>query len=431
MTTDIPAADLSPVTPADALVLEPPILRAPPGVRSWPAVAAAASVGGIALVVAAARQTALPASSPIDAPGWWGTALACGVALAFAGYVGGVVALRRRAVPVAAAIAIAAVVQFAPLAGPTLLSTDTWTYWMYGRIAAVKEGNPYGNPPSAYPDDVAYSAMGSSWRDTTSLYGPLFTVGSELHAHVAGDDPERAAWLYRLVAALAVLGTAALAASLAVRPAFAAAFVGWNPLLALHFGGGGHNDAVMMLLVVGALAAAARGRPRLAGIAWAGAIGLKWVAFAFFAVWAIDRARRRAPLGLAGLAVGGVALAAGATAHYGTTWLEAFSGLSSQARRTGSIGLSKWLGDVGLGHREILATIGLASLAAFAWLALESWRGRRRLGVSGSVAALGQGWLNPWYASWGVALSSSEEDRLAWVLAVGLTGFLLLDVVPR
>ncbi len=76
-------------------------------------------------------------------------------------------------------------------------------------------------------------------------------------------------------------------------------------------------------------------------------------------------------------------------------------------------------------------TIGLATLAAFAWLALEAWRGRRRLGVSGSVAALGQGWLNPWYASWGVSLSATEEDTLAWVLAVALTAFLLLDVVPR
>jgi hypothetical protein len=431
MTTDIPAADVPSVPPPGALVLEPPILRAPPTIRAWPALAATASVAGIALVVAAAHEAALPASSPIDAPGRWGVALAGGVALAFAGYVCGVVALRRRVVPVVAVFAVAAAVQLTPLAGPTLLSTDTWTYWMYGRVAAVEGGNPYGDPPSAYPEDVAYHAMGSSWRDTTSLYGPLFTIGSELHARVAGEDPADAAWLFRLVAALAVLGTAALAASFAARPAFAAAFVGWNPLLALHFGGGGHNDAVMMLLVVGALALAARGRPNLAGIAWVGAIGLKWVAVAFLALWAIDRLRRRESLGLVGLVAGGVTLAAGATARYGTTWLEAFGGLSSQARRTGSIGLSQWLGDLGLGHREIIVTIGLGALAAFAWLALEAWRGRRRLGVSGSVAALGQGWLNPWYASWGVSLSASEEDRLAWVLAVGLTAFLLLDVVPR
>jgi hypothetical protein len=187
----------------------------------------------------------------------------------------------------------------------------------------------------------------------------------------------------------------------------------------------------MMLLVVGALALAAQGRRNLAGVAWAGAIALKWVAVAFLALWAIDRIRRREPLGLAGLAAVGLALAAAATARYGTAWLNAFGGLSSQARRTGSIGLSRWLGDAGLGHRATLATIAVGMLAAFSWLAIEAWRGRPRLGISGSAAAFGQGWLNPWYASWGVSLSASEEDRLAWVLAVALTAFLLLDAVPR
>ena len=399
--------------------------------RAAAAAAALGCVAGIALVVAAADRAALPASSPIDAPGRWGAALAIGLAMGLVGYVGGLVALRRRTMSLAAVLAVAAVVQLVPLAGPTLLSTDAWTYWMYGRVGAVLGGDPYGDPPSAYPDDVAYTVMGSSWRDTTSLYGPVFTLGSELHAAVAGDDPERAAWLFRAVAALAVLGTALLAATLAARAAFAAAFVGWNPLLALHFGGGGHNDAAMMLLVVGALVLAARQRPNLAGVAWVAAVGIKWVAAAFLALWAIDRARRREPLGVIGLAAGVVGLVLVATARYGTTWIDAFGGLSGQARRTGSIGLSKWLGDLGLGHRAVLVTIGIATVAAFAWLTVEAWRGRRRLGVSGSVAALGQGWLNPWYASWGISLSASEEDRLAWVLAVGLTSFLLLDVVPR
>ncbi len=338
MSTDIPAADVSSVTPSGAIVLEPPIVRAPPAIRTWQAAAAVACVAGLALVVAAAHEAAAPASSPIDAPGRWGVALGAGLAIAFLGYAAGLVLLRRRAAPVLVVLVVAAAVQLLPLSGPTLLSTDAWTYWMYGRVGAVQSGNPYGDPPSAYPGDVAYAAMGSSWRDTTSLYGPLFTLGSELHARIAGDDPERAAWLFRLVAAVSVLGTAVLAASLSVRPAFAAAFVGWNPLLALHFGGGGHNDAVMMLLVVGALALAARGRPNVAGVAWIAAIGIKWVAAAFLVLWAIDRVRRRERVGLAGLGAGVVGLVAVAVARYGTTWLEAFGGLSSQARRTGSIG---------------------------------------------------------------------------------------------
>jgi hypothetical protein len=426
----VPAPAVSGEMFADGLVAEAPRVRRPSAVRAWHA-AAAACIAGIVLVVAAAARAPAAASSPIEAPGRWALCLAAGVAVGFAGYVAALLVLRRTAVSVAAVLLVSAVVQLAPLAGPTLLSTDAWTYWMYGRVGAVHHGNPYGDAPSAYADDVAYSAMGSSWHDTTSLYGPLFTLGSELEARVARDDAGRAAWLYRAAAALAVLGTAALAASLAAHPAFAAAFVGCNPLLALHFGGGGHNDALMMLLVVAALALAARSRPNLAGVAWAAAIGVKWVAAAFLLLWALDRARRRRPLGIGGLTAGTAAIAALATARYGATWLDALGGLSSQARRTGSLGASKWLGDVGLGHRATLATLTLATVVAFGWLALEAWRGRRRLGVSGSVAALGQGWLNPWYASWGVSLSASEEDRLAWALAVGLTGFLLLDVVPH
>lgn len=403
-----------------------------PTARSWGvATAAAGCVLGIALVVVAAGRSPTPASSPIEAPGRWGLCLVLGVALGFAGYVGALVALRRSVTSVAAVLLVSAAVQLAPLAGPTLLSTDAWTYWMYGRVGAIHHGDPYDDPPSVYPRDPAYDAMGSSWHDTTSLYGPLFTMGAEAHARIAGDEPGLAAWLYRAAAALAVLGTAALSALLATRPAFAVAFVGWNPLLALHFGGGGHNDALMMLLVVSALVLAHRSRPNLAGVAWVAAIGVKWVAAVFLALWMIERARTRKPLGIAGLAGGAVALLVAATARYGTTWLEALNGLSSQARRTGSIGVSKWLGDAGLGHREILVTMALASVAVFAWLAYEAWRGRRRLGVSGTATALGQGWLNPWYASWGVSLSASEDDRLAWVMAVGLTAFLLLDVVPR
>jgi hypothetical protein len=386
---------------------------------------------GIGLVVAAADRSQQSASSPIDAPGHWGTALAFGVALGFVGYVAGLVLLRRQLAALAAVLAVAAVVQLAPLAGPTLLSTDVWTYWMYGRIAVEHGGNPYDDPPSTYPSDVAYDAMGSSWHDTTSIYGPLFTLGSEAEAWAAGNDADRAAWLSRAVSALAVIATALLAASIATRRAFAAAFVGWNPLLALHFGGGGHNDALMMLLVVGALVLAVRGSPNLAGISWTAAIAIKWVAAAFLVIWAIDRIRRGVSLGWAGLAAGAGLVVTFATLRYGAAWLGAVQGLSHQARRTGSIGLSSWLGDLGLGHRAILGVIGLASLAAFVWLALEAWYRRARLGVTGSVTALGQGWLNPWYASWGVSLSASEEDPLAWALAVGLTGFLLLDVVPH
>ena len=77
-----------------------------------------------------------------------------------------------------------------------------------------------------------------------------------------------------------------------------------------------------------------------------------------------------------------------------------------------------------------LVLIGLLTLVAAAWLGREAWHGRVRLGLAGVLLAALQGWLNPWYALWGLALAAPEEDRTAQSLAVALSGFLLLDALP-
>jgi hypothetical protein len=68
-----------------------------------------------------------------------------------------------------------------------------------------------------------------------------------------------------LLAAVGMLVVVGLAVVAAPMPAFAAAFVGWNPMLALDFAGGGHNDVWMIAFLLGALALASRRRPVLAG----------------------------------------------------------------------------------------------------------------------------------------------------------------------
>ena len=125
-----------------------------------------------------------------------------------------------------------------------------------------------------------------------------------------------------------------------------------------------------------------------------------------------------------------LAFGAGATALYGIAWFTAAERLSAQARRTGSIGLSGWLQDVGLSHRPIVVLIALLTLAAAAWLGTQAWRGHVRLGLAGVLLAALQGWLNPWYALWGLALAAPEQDRTAQVLAVALSAFLLRDALP-
>ena len=110
---------------------------------------------------------------------------------AFAAYVVGVVLMRASRPRLSAVAAIACALQLAPLAAPLLLSTDAWTYWDYGRLAAVHGANPYRAQPEAFPADPAFRFVGAAWRDSTSVYGPAFTLASEPLARAAGSSPTR------------------------------------------------------------------------------------------------------------------------------------------------------------------------------------------------------------------------------------------------
>ena len=261
----------------------------------------------------------------------WAWLYLAAMVAAFASYLAGLLVLSRAgaSVRLRAVIVLACAVQLLPLAGPVLLSTDVYTYWDYGRIAAVHDGNPYVDVPSDYPDDPAYPLMGSYWYDTTSVYGPGFTLVSEVHAEAVGDSSDAAAWTYRTLSALAMVALVLLAARLSSRPSFAAAFVGWNPLLAIHFAGGGHNDAWMMAFVLGALALAASGRRALAGVAWAAAIAIKWVPVLFLPLRLLEARRTGRKIDHRGLAVAAVVIVAIATLLYGLEWAGAAGPLAT------------------------------------------------------------------------------------------------------
>ena len=123
--------------------------------------------------------------------------------------------MRRASPALRAVVVVAFVIQLIPLAGPLLVSTDAWTYWEYGRIAAVHDGDPYVDTPSEFPDDPAYDKAGADWRETTSVYGPAFTLISEGVALVSGSSAAAAAWIFKVLAALGVLACTLLAARLA------------------------------------------------------------------------------------------------------------------------------------------------------------------------------------------------------------------------
>ena len=351
----------------------------------------------------------------------WAWAFLALLALGFVAYLAGLRRLARGGASLRAVVAVALAVQLVPLAAPLMLSSDAWTYWMYGRIAVVHDANPYEDPPSDFADDPAFRWTGERWRDETSVYAPGFTLASEPIAAVAGDSPDAAAWLYKGLAALAACATVLLAARLAKRPALGVAFVGWNPLLAVHLAGGGHNDAWVGALLLAALAA------RPGGVGWALGAAVKWIPLALFPLRALE-ARRRA--GLAAFAVTTAAVAALATWRYGFDWLRAVGPLADNAKETTSYALPHRLSQLGIPESAAIVLFGALFALAYALLAREAWRGRARLALA-SVALLACApYVTPWYLAWVVPLAAVEEDKLARGLALAFTAYLLPQTIP-
>lgn len=360
----------------------------------------------------------------------WAWLYLVGEICAFTAYVAGLLLLRRAGVRLLLVAALAAAIQLAPLGAPLLISSDAWTYWDYGRIAVVHDANPYTQPPHDFPEDPAYPYIGGAYHGTTSVYGPLFTLGSEPVAVAAASSADAAAWLFKSLAALAMVGAVALAAMLAPRRAFAIALVGWNPLLALHFAGGGHNDAWMALLVMAALALAAAGRRQWAGAAWVGAIFVKWIAVIFLPLRALEARATGRRVGHLGFAVAALVVAAAASVQFGWHWLEAFGPLARNANRETQFALPHRLKELGVPHDLSLGLFVAAFAAGYLWLLRQAWRGRARLGLAACLLLCASPYLVPWYAVWALPVAAAEDDPPAHWLAVAISAYLLRQRVP-
>lgn len=354
------------------------------------------------------------------------------LAAAFAAYLCSLLALRRHrgAASLRAVTLLAAAIQLLPLGAPLLLSTDAWTYWSYGWIAR-NGGNPYTDPPSSFPENPALEHMGAAWRETTSVYGPAFTLASEPVAAAAGSSSDAAAWIFKALAGTAALAAAIAAGRLSRRRALAVAFVGWNPLLAVHLAGGGHNDAWVAALLAAALALAQVRRLDAAGAAWALAIGLKWIPAAFLLLRAAEARYTGRETRHRGFAAAAAAIVVLATWRYGHDWLRAFAPLAANAARQTEYAIPSRLEQLGLPEAAALAIAGAALAAGFVLLVREAHRGHARLGRAALLLLVTTPYLAVWYLSWAVTLAAvDDDDRLARAGVLVLCAYLLPQTVP-
>ncbi len=352
------------------------------------------------------------------------------LAAAFVAYAAGLAFLRRAASPTRWVVVLAVAIQLVPLAAPLLLSTDAWTYWGYGWIAAEGGGNPYVDPPADFPQSPAAPYLGADWQDRTTVYGPAFTLLSEPVAVVSGDSSDAAAWLFKILAAIAISVAVLAVVRVAARPALAAAFVGWNPVLAVHVAGGGHNDALVGGLAALAVALAVRRRHDLGGAAWTVAAFVKWVPLVFLALTVLAARARGRSVGGRGIVLAASVVAALGTWRYGLDWLRVVGPLADNAVLETSYALPSRLEQLGLPDGAAFALALAAAAVGLLVLARGALRGEPRLGRAACLLLATTPYLAVWYLAWAVPLAAADEDRVARIAALALTAYLLPQTIP-
>jgi hypothetical protein len=143
------------------------------------------------------------------------------------------------------------------LVTPLFLSRDVYSYAIYGRMVSVHGLNPYTSiPAEAWRDPFNTQDLVSvDWIDSPAVYGPAFSAISAGVTGAIRGVPETV-FAFKALAAAASVATMFLAVAAARRvapdhAAFAAAIIGWNPVILFHGVAGGHNDTLVGLAVAG------------------------------------------------------------------------------------------------------------------------------------------------------------------------------------
>jgi hypothetical protein len=330
---------------------------------------------------------------------------------------------------------------------PVLLSHDAFSYLDYARLGVVHGLDPYVHAPDSVSSDPAFAAV--TWPGSTSAYGPLFTL---LTYPLAWLPVGLAVAVLKAVAALSVLGLAALVARIAAwrgaDPLRAAAFLALNPLVLVHVVGGAHNDGLMMLAAMLAVAAILAGREAAGGAALVAAIAIK-AAASFLAPFALLGAAKTPPAGrirahisrnrpagrlLVGAAGAVAMLGVAAYAGFGWEWLRAFGLAGENQGRTSHLSIPITLARLsGLGADPVRAGALVLYAIAVAYLLVWTWRGGDWVRAAAWAAfglLLATSWLLPWYLIWPLPLVAVSRDRPLQLLTLALTAFQLGARIP-
>jgi len=314
---------------------------------------------------------------------------------------------------------------------PPLLSHDVYSYVDYARLAVRHGLDPYVHAPASAAADPAFPHV--TWTETTSAYGPLFTLATY---PLAWMPVGAAAYIIKAASAGAILAIASLVARLApargIDPRRAAAFVGLNPLVLVHVVGGPHNDGLAVLLMTLGLAGILTARERLGAVALVSATATKATA-AIAIPFALLGSTRRARFLLGGFAT--LALVAlVAYLAFGWNWLHAFTLAGENQGRTSHMSIPITTARLtGMDPDLVRATFLVLYAALVIHLLVWTSRGNDWLHATAWATTgllLATSWLLPWYLLWPLPAAALSRDRLLLLLLLGLTAYQLGARIP-
>lgn len=330
---------------------------------------------------------------------------------------------------------------------PPLLSHDVYSYIDYARLEVLHGLDPYVHAPASAPADPAFSQV--TWTETTSAYGPLFTLATYPLAWLSVDA---AVYVLKAISAAAVLATALLVSRLApargVDPLRAAAFVGLNPLVPVHVVGGPHNDGLAVLLMTLGIAGMLSAREGLGAGAFVAAAAVKassalTIPFALLA--AMDRppmGRNRPlygrfrPIGRFLLGAGAVALVLGGSASlvFDWNWLHTFALAGENQGRTSHMSIPITTARLtGLDPDAVRIAFGALFASLIVYLLVWTHRGNDWLRAAAWATTgllLATAWLLPWYLLWPLPAAALSRDRALQLLVLALTAYQLGARIP-
>jgi hypothetical protein len=154
-------------------------------------------------------------------------------------------------------------------------SSDTASYAAYGRIAA-QGGNPYITNPVAWLGwhSQYTQAVGTMWKQQSSVYGPFATVIQSFAASIGGPHVATTVWVLMILNGAVFIGVGYLLLKTSDDPVRATLFWTANPVLIQQLVSGGHLDTFVAAAAICAIQVARRAPDVLGDVVVGVLIGL-------------------------------------------------------------------------------------------------------------------------------------------------------------